>query len=154
MGFAGLNTRPENSSEIEMTEDVSDAVGYKSPPVKTRFRPGRSGNPSGRPKTKPSFRTALLGELAATMPAKDQQRAISKLQALVTTLVNSAVAGNARAQALLVGALLRMGEPEESGSDSLTSNDQAILEAYLAGELKRRADKTATAPDPGEKDAH
>jgi len=88
------------------------------------------------------------------MPAKDQQRAISKLQALVTTLVNSAVAGNARAQALLVGALLRMGEPEESGSDSLTPNDQAILEAYLAGELKRRADKTATAPDPGEKDAH
>jgi len=88
------------------------------------------------------------------MPAKDQQRAISKLQALVTTLVNSAVAGNARAQALLVGALLRMGEPEESGSDSLTSNDQAILEAYLAGELKRRADKTTAAPDPSEKDAH
>jgi Family of unknown function (DUF5681) len=108
----------------------------------------------GRPKTKPSFRAALLDELAATMPATDKQRAISKLQALVTALVNSAVAGNPRAQALLVGALLRMGEPEESGPDSLTSNDQAILEAYLGGELKRRADESDTAPDPGEEDAH
>ena len=64
-----------------------DAVGYASPPKRTRFKPGRSGNPSGRPKRQPSFRAALLAELAAAMPGKDQQRAGCKMEALVKTLV-------------------------------------------------------------------
>ena len=71
-----------------MNDDPRDGVGYKRPPSHTRFRPGRSGNPGGRPKRRPSFRAALLAELAATMPAEDQQRAGSKLQALVKTLVD------------------------------------------------------------------
>ena len=29
-----------------------DVVGYKSPPRSTRYRPGVSGNPKGRPKRK------------------------------------------------------------------------------------------------------
>ena len=88
--------------------DGNGPVGYKRPPVNTRFQPGRSGNPRGRPKTRPSFRAALLAELDATMPAKNQQQAGSKLQALVRALVNAAVAGDARSQALLVGALLAL----------------------------------------------
>jgi uncharacterized protein DUF5681 len=135
-----------------MTEHGNDPVGYKRPPVNSRFQPGRSGNPSGRPKTQPSFRAALVAELAATVPAKDQQR--NKLQALVTTLVNAAIAGNARAQTLLVGALLRIGELEENEAASLTSDDQAILDAYVGGEFKHRADKSDTAPGQGEDDAH
>jgi hypothetical protein len=105
--------------------DGNGPVGYKRPPVNTRFQPGRSGNPRGRPKTRPSFRAALLAELDATMPAKNQQQAGSKLQALVRALVNAAVAGDARSQALLVGALLRFGESEENEAASLASDDQA-----------------------------
>jgi Family of unknown function (DUF5681) len=137
-----------------MTEHDNDPVGYKRPPANTRFQPGRSGNPRGRPKTRPSFRAALLEELAAAMPAMDQQRDRSKLQALVRTLVDSAVAGNARAQSLLIGALIRIGEPEENAPASLTSDDDAILAAYVGGELKRRAEETDTATEQGEKDAH
>jgi hypothetical protein len=110
-------------------------VGYKQPPRHTRFRPGRSGNPSGRPKREPNFRATLLAELAATMPAKGQKQAGSKLQALVQALVNSAITGNARAQSLLIGALLRIGEVEQNQAASVTSGDQAILDAY-EGELK------------------
>src|SRR5262249_5977085 len=111
-------------------------VGYKQPPRHTRFRPGRSGNPSGRPKREPSFRAILLAELAANMPAKGQKQAGSKLQALVQALVNSAIGGSARAPSLLIGALLHIGELEENEVPSLISADQAILEAY-EGELKR-----------------
>jgi Family of unknown function (DUF5681) len=132
----------------------NDSVGYKKPPAHTRFQPGRSGNPSGRPKTRPSFRGALLEELAATMPANNQQQAGSKLQALVRALVNAAVAGDARAQALLVGALLRIGEPEENEAAALAPEDQAILDAYVGGELKRRADQSDAAPGEGADDAH
>ena len=123
-----------------------DAVGYKRPPPHTRFRPGRSGNPSGRPKRRPSFRAALLAELAATMPAKDPQRAGSKLQALVRTLVDSAIAGNARAQSVVVGALARLGDAEDSESPSLTPDDRDILDAYVGGELQRRATEADAAP--------
>ena len=96
-----------------MTNSPGDVVGYKSPPAHTRFRPGRSGNPNGRPKRRPSFRAALLAELAETMPSKDRHGAESKLRALVKTLVNSAIAGDARAQSLLVGALARIDDSED-----------------------------------------
>ena len=33
---------------------MSDEIGFRKPPVKTRFQPGVSGNRSGRPKREPS----------------------------------------------------------------------------------------------------
>jgi hypothetical protein len=134
-----------------MADDgMDDAVGYKRPPPHTRFRPGQSGNPSGRPKRKPTFRAALLDELAATMPGKDPQRAGSKLRALVKTLVDTAIAGDARAQSLLIGALARMGDAEENDAASLTADDQEILDAYTDGEVKGGASETDTASPPGD----
>jgi Family of unknown function (DUF5681) len=127
-------------------------VGYKRPPSHTRFRVGRSGNPSGRPKRPLSFRTALLAELAATVPGKDRRRADSKLEALVKTLVDSAIAGEARAQALLVSALARVGDAQDNEPASLTPDDREILDSYVAGELKRRANET-DAPPSGDDDA-
>jgi hypothetical protein len=133
-----------------MTDDSKDAnaVGYKRPPSYTRFRPGRSGNPTGRPKRRPSFRAALLAELAATTPVGDRQRVGSKLQALVKTLVDTAIAGDARAQSLLVGALARMGDAEENEAASLTADDQEILDAYTGSEIKDGASNTDAPSSP------
>jgi hypothetical protein len=128
-----------------------NAVGYKHPPAHTRFRPGRSGNPTGRPKRQPSLRTALLAELAAPMPGKDPQRAGgTKLQALVSTLVDSAIAGDTRAQSLVIGTLTRIGDVEDNEPHALTSNDREILDTYVGGELKRR--DAGAAPPAGEQE--
>jgi hypothetical protein len=132
-----------------MAEDwKDDAVGYKRPPSHTRFRPGHSGNPTGRPKRKPTFQAALLQELAATMPDRDPQRAGSKLQALVKTLVDTAIAGDARAQSLLVCALARMGDAEENEAASLTADDQEILDAYTGSEIKDGVSNTDAPSSP------
>jgi len=131
---------------------MSNSVGYKRPPTHTRFPPGRSGNPTGRPKRQPSFRAALLAELAATMPAKDHLHAGSKLEALVRTLVDSAIAGDGRAQALLVSVLGRIRDVEENDPSSLAPDDKEILDAYVGGELKRRANETDAPPSVGEHD--
>ncbi len=135
----------------DSTED--DPLGYGRPPKHSRFQRGRSGNPAGRPKRRPSFRVALLAELAATMPGKDQQRAGSKLQALVKTLVDAAIGGNARAQSLLINALARIGDGEEKEAASLTSDDQAILEAYVCGELKRHTAEAEAPQSPKDENA-
>jgi hypothetical protein len=134
-----------------MADDgMDDAVGYKRPPPHTRFRPGHSGNPSGRPKRKLTFRAALLVELAATMPGKDPQRAGSKLEALVKTLVDTAIAGDARAQTLLIGALARMGDADEDDAASLTAEDHEILDAYMDSDVKDGASEADVASSPGD----
>jgi uncharacterized protein DUF5681 len=114
-----------------------NVVGYKEPPQHTRFRPGRSGNPAGRPKRHLNFWDALLTELAAASPGKDREQARSKLQALVKTLVDTAIAGNARALSLVVSALARLGDADNSEPPVLTTDDKEILVA-----LKRRASET------------
>ena len=129
------------------------ATGYKKPPVHARFKPGQSGNPAGRPKRAPSFSSALLAELAETMPGGDRKRAGSKLRALVKKIVDTAIAGDARAQALLVAALARIGDVEADEPNALAPGDREILEAYVGGELKRRADESEAAPSPGEENA-
>jgi hypothetical protein len=109
-----------------------DRAGYKRPPMATRFRPGESGNPSGRPKRCPSFRETLLARLAA--PAGGARHGNTKMQALVATLVDAAISGDARAQALVLGALTRFGESAEHEALPLSANDQEIVEAYVGSE--------------------
>jgi hypothetical protein len=38
-------------------------VGYGRPPIHTRFKPGQSGNPAGRPKGAQNFATEIAAEL-------------------------------------------------------------------------------------------
>jgi hypothetical protein len=39
---------------LERMTMADDEIGYGKPPLSGRFRPGVSGNPSGRPKRKPN----------------------------------------------------------------------------------------------------
>ena len=45
------------------SRDDDDRVGYRRPPKHTRFKPGQSGNPKGRPKHAPNLKTEFLEEL-------------------------------------------------------------------------------------------
>ncbi len=67
--------------------------------------------------------------------------------------MNSAISGDARAQALLVTTLARIGDVEEKPPDTLTPDDREILDAYVGGELERRANETDAAPSPGDGEA-
>jgi len=89
-------------------------VGYAKPPVTTRFRPGQSGNPSGRRKGSIKKRPALPAlneERLKTIVLEEAYRSISindsngqidipMAQAVVRSLAVNAAKGNQRAQRL------------------------------------------------------
>jgi Family of unknown function (DUF5681) len=79
-------------------------VGYRKPPMHTRFQKGHSGNPAGRPRVAKSFRTLTLQlfgeEVSITENGREQVR--SRLQVIFTQIVNKAALGDSRFQALLL----------------------------------------------------
>ena len=90
-----------------------------------------------------------MDELAAPTAAGGAEPRVSKLQALVRTLVAAAISGDAKAQALLLAAITRIGEVDEEEPVSLSPDDREILDAYVGDELERRAaDSRAVLPTP------
>jgi len=78
-------------------------VGKCRPPLATRFRPGQSGNPRGRPKGARSLAAAVAAELGEFVAVKENGREgrITKRVAVAKRLVNRAVGGDPRATQLL-----------------------------------------------------
>ncbi len=82
------------------TEDTdSYAVGYGKPPRQTQFKPGRSGNPRGRPKTPTAFDDLIEKELSqlVTVREGDQARRLPKRSVIVKQVVKKAMEGDDRA---------------------------------------------------------
>jgi hypothetical protein len=109
-------------------------VGYGRPPVHTRFKPGQSGNPAGRPKGAQNFTTEVDAELKETILVKEGgvTRRVSKRRAMIKRQAERALQGDTRAFNCLVA--MSRGENSagnvESPSD-LEPGDRALIERYL-----------------------
>lgn len=115
-----------------MSEDYD--VGYRKPPKHTRFRKGRSGNPSGRPKEARNLKTELEEELQELISVKEGgvPLIITKQRAMLKRLTAGAVQGDTKAATLLINMINRLlheDEPEELSED-ISAEDQAILERF------------------------
>jgi Family of unknown function (DUF5681) len=125
----------DNSAESD------ERVGYRRPPLGTRFRPGQSGNPLGRPKGARNLSTvvaAALGERVA-VTENGRRRRISKLEATVKQLVNRAASGETRAMQLLL-ALAAANEARSAQSDPERLGE---ADAIVIAELTRRLGRDA-----------
>jgi hypothetical protein len=84
---------------------ADDKVGYGRPPTRSRFKPGVSGNPKGRPKRDP---TAVSEVIKNTLSAPIQYRAQGRTRTVTRTevglkkLVENAVRGDLAAAATLL----------------------------------------------------
>lgn len=113
-------------------------VGYKRPPKKSQFKPGLSGNPSGRPKGARSFKSDLKDELSESIEIQNGQGVItvSKQRALIKALVSSAIKGEARAVNTLMGACLRAESLEEDEGEE-APEDASIARAFAKSRTKK-----------------
>lgn len=74
-------------------------VGYKKPPEETRFKPGQSGNPKGRPKGKLGV-TASINKMLAEkviIETGGKTEKINKLELLIRTIFKQALEGKTAA---------------------------------------------------------
>lgn len=122
------------------------AVGYGRPPIHTRFAPGVSGNPRGRPRGSKNLKTDVLEEIGekVTVREGEKSRSISKQRAVVKTVVLRALRGDAKAVSTLIGLLLRFQEagPGEEAPIELAAEDLAILDRFAE---RAAANRNATA---------
>ena len=74
-------------------------VGYGKPPRHSRFKPGRSGNPRGRPKGAVGCKTILERVLLAnhTVIEQRKRRQRTSLELILLALRNRAIDGNSKA---------------------------------------------------------
>ena len=134
------------------TEDAPNEVGYCKPPKHTRFKPGQSGHPSGRPRGQRNFRTAVREALQEKVAIRegDRQRKLSKMDAIIQVALTKALRGDAKGLAAIVQLARWAGlmdeQPELSSTDSIGAEDEAILAGFLERHgLKPREERTRPA---------
>ena len=107
-------------------------VGYGRPPKAGQFQPGKSGNPNGRPKGRPSLYEVILEEAARIAKVKvgDKIEHIDKDRALMRRLFDLGLHGNVQALRFVTsssgsgaGGPRRGGRPEAP----LTEEELAVL---------------------------
>lgn len=116
-------------------------VGYGKPPVHTRFKPGMSGNPKGKPRGRKSHKEIVRAIFDEKISAQTPNglKKMTKLEALVHTNMNRALKGDARASDQIFKIAREFGLHEDVleasdkfGAQILAEEDEAILRRYMA----------------------
>jgi hypothetical protein len=74
-------------------------VGYGRPPQHSRFKPGQSGNPRGRPKGSKGVHEVIAGALneKVTVEERGKRRSMTKLELGARQMANKTASGDVRA---------------------------------------------------------
>jgi hypothetical protein len=124
-------------------DDGSYEIGYGKPPRASRFAPGKSGNPRGRPKGSKNLATVVLRESRQRVRVNGPQgsRTVTKLEAAVMQIGNKAAQGELRAARELFN-LVQRSEVELGSAASgpcFQEADERVLQS-----LRRRFDGLIT----------
>jgi Family of unknown function (DUF5681) len=110
-----------------------DKVGYGRPPKATQFKPGKSGNPKGRPKGSLNLVTDLAAELSEQITVREdgRTRRLSKQRALIKSLLAKGIQGDVRAAAAILALYAKVNvDGIDDGSKSLDDAELAILKRF------------------------
>lgn len=130
------------SAPVRTTASADYAVGKNRPPKHTQFKPGKSGNPKGRPKGARGLHS-LVRELLTrkvTVRTGDGPKKMTKMEAMLHKLMEKAFAGDVRSASQLMQ-LYSNGVPEEAerataAASGLASEQEEAAYAALCEHLR------------------
>jgi hypothetical protein len=124
--------------EWQMASDNDpDRVGFRSPPLQHRFKPGQSGNPKGRPKGTRNFKTELDEILGDTIQISidGENRQLSRQQFVLLQLWERAAGKDLAATRILIGLIVKLLAQDKStahtSEEHLSESDQTIVQNFL-----------------------
>jgi hypothetical protein len=131
--------------------EMVDEVGFKKPPLHSRFRKGCSGNSKGRPKGTKNLRTDLSEVLQEriTVPMGDRKVRISKQRALVMALYAKSLKGDSRSATILLNLMLRVpgfADAADKIDEPLDENEQELW-AVIEARRQPTAGPSTTSPE-------
>jgi hypothetical protein len=111
-------------------------VGYKKPPLHTRFQKGQSGNPRGRPQGSKNLSTLLTDALNEPVVVTEdgKRRKISKRELGVRQLVNKFAMAEAQATKILLGLMQerdRLAAETSAERPSFGADDEKVIANLL-----------------------
>jgi hypothetical protein len=115
-------------------------VGKGRPPRWTRWKPGQSGNPKGRPKGAKNLATIFNDALNQIFEIQEQgkTRKITAREAIVRRVINEALKGNIKATAFVLAKepeIPRNAEPVKMITSDMTAQEAAKVYArFIRGE--------------------
>ena len=120
-------------------------VGYGKPPRHTRFKPGQSGNPRGRPSGSKNLKTLLSEALnePVTITENGRRRKITKREAIVRQVVNCSVTPDWRAVKIVFDLLRHIEgqiEPASPETSAFTAADEEVIEQLKARFLRKKGE--------------
>ena len=114
-----------------MTEG-DNKVGYRRPPVANRFKPGASGNPSGKRKAKPTLSQRLdriLGESVSVTEGGKSKR-MTKEEVFLRQLVTRAIGGDRQFSRLVLEYLER--RQEKAPPEATSATDEFLMSELIS----------------------
>jgi len=122
-------------SETKSAPEAKPKVGFRSPPVATRWKPGQSGNPAGKPKGAKNLATVIKAEAESKVVIKDaagNTKKITKLEAIVKTVVMKALKGDAKAISIMLAQIKEHMTPdiENDTVPDPTAEDLQVLKDH------------------------
>lgn len=132
--------------------DQDEAVGYCRPPKHTRFKPGQSGNPQGRPRKKLALND-ILEEAATTLvqvTVDGRVRRMPALKAILMLEVRKALQGDGKASRFVLETFESrgLGGAIKGGQDDFATHAAGARERLAKAVEKSLANLQLVTPDP------
>ena len=143
--MSGKGPRPLSPEQRAALDDADYKVGFGKTPPEHRFEPGRSGNPSGRPKGRSarSILKAILDE-ELTFTMKGRERSAPMKEVYLHKVAAAALTGGPQERRFLLTLMAQMlpEEFQEEASKTLSPDRKQVIDRFAARLAEAKALQT------------